>query len=163
MSSSPPPPTSNKAELLRSKLNDRLSQSSSSPPEIPKTYKIRQHADDDEEAISNVLDDLMTNYDDDDDLMTNYDDDDDNDSFPPMSTSAPAKRSLHVGIVGLPNAGKSLLLNSLIGKTVSAVSPKSHTTRTSTLGIMTLDAEVRIVWGGGDASEASERSERALQ
>ena len=44
-------------------------------------------------------------------------------------------KRLDVAIVGLPNAGKSLLLNELIGSKVSAVSRKRHTTRDSILGV----------------------------
>jgi len=42
-----------------------------------------------------------------------------------------------VAIIGAPNAGKSTLLNHLIGQKVSIVSPKAQTTRIRTLGIMT--------------------------
>jgi GTP-binding protein Era len=44
-----------------------------------------------------------------------------------------------VAIVGAPNAGKSQLLNSLVGLKVAAVSRKRHTTRTGILGARTLD------------------------
>lgn len=46
-------------------------------------------------------------------------------------------RAGFVAIIGAPNAGKSTLLNHLIGQKVSIVSPKAQTTRIRTLGIMT--------------------------
>ncbi|CAM9335202.1 unnamed protein product [Pylaiella littoralis] len=53
------------------------------------------------------------------------------------------QRVLHAAVAGLPNAGKSTLLNYMVGDKVSAVSTKRHTTRENTLGIMTVeDAQV---------------------
>jgi GTP-binding protein Era len=48
-----------------------------------------------------------------------------------------------VAILGAPNAGKSTLLNRLIGQKVSIVSPKAQTTRIRTLGIMS-EGDVQI-------------------
>lgn len=44
-----------------------------------------------------------------------------------------AQKTITVGIVGVPNAGKSQLTNTLAGSQVSAVSPKTNTTRIETL------------------------------
>ena len=53
------------------------------------------------------------------------------------SPSPAATYSGFVAIIGAPNAGKSTLLNQLIGQKVSIVSPKAQTTRMRTLGILT--------------------------
>ncbi len=50
-----------------------------------------------------------------------------------------AKKTKHCGfvsIIGAPNAGKSTLINQLVGSKVSIVSPKVQTTRTRVMGIV---------------------------
>ncbi len=45
----------------------------------------------------------------------------------------------YVSVIGLPNAGKSTLVNRVIGEQVSIVSPKAQTTRQAVTGIYTKD------------------------
>ncbi len=49
------------------------------------------------------------------------------------------QKTLMVSVVGVPNAGKSTLINNIINEKISAVSPKPHTTRTTVYGIYTKD------------------------
>src|ERR1700745_3345678 len=44
-------------------------------------------------------------------------------------------RAGFVAVVGAPNAGKSTLVNALVGQKVAIVSPKAQTTRTRLMGI----------------------------
>ena len=50
----------------------------------------------------------------------------------------------HVAIIGAPNAGKSTLVNALVGQKVAIVSPKAQTTRTRMLGVA-LEGETQII------------------
>ena len=50
----------------------------------------------------------------------------------------------HIAIIGAPNAGKSTLVNALVGQKVAIVSPKAQTTRTRMLGVA-LEGETQII------------------
>ena len=54
-------------------------------------------------------------------------------------------KSGFVSLIGLPNAGKSTLLNALVGQKVAIVADKPQTTRTSVQGVLTL-AGAQIVF-----------------
>ena len=57
----------------------------------------------------------------------------------------PMTRCGHVALIGRPNAGKSNLLNHLLGQKVSIVSDKPQTTRHRILGILSL-TECQIIF-----------------
>ena len=58
-----------------------------------------------------------------------------------MENEAFSLKSGFVSIIGRPNAGKSTLLNGLIGEKVAIVTPKAQTTRTRIHGIYDVPAK----------------------
>ena len=50
-----------------------------------------------------------------------------------------------VALVGRPNAGKSTLINAMVGQTLSAISRKAQMTRQDILGVQT-KGDCQIVW-----------------
>jgi GTPase len=74
-----------------------------------------------------------------------------------------AHRCGTVGIAGRPNAGKSSLLNRLVGEKVSIVSPKAQTTRHLVTGILTRpDCQYVFVDAPGQQLEARSTLHRRL-
>src|SRR6516165_157883 len=51
----------------------------------------------------------------------------------------------HVALIGAPNAGKSTLLNRLVGHKLAIVTPKPQTTRTRVLGVAT-EGEAQVIY-----------------
>lgn len=82
--------------------------------------------------------------------------------------TTPNTRAGFVAIVGAPNAGKSTLVNAMVGSKVSIVSPKVQTTRMRVTGIAMADladgsrAQVVLVDTPGIFRVAKRRLERAM-
>ncbi len=72
------------------------------------------------------------------------------------------KKSLSVCIVGKPNAGKSTLLNRIIGQKLSIVTPKVQTTRSIITGIVTLDDIQLVLFDTPGIFEPKRRLEKAM-
>ncbi|MBX3594794.1 GTPase Era [Sphingomonas sp.] len=77
-------------------------------------------------------------------------------------TSGEPQRCGLIAVVGAPNAGKSTLVNALVGQKVAIVSPKAQTTRTRLMGIAILgDAQLLLVDTPG-IFDPSRRLDRAM-
>ncbi len=61
-----------------------------------------------------------------------------------MTVELDGQRCGVVAIVGAPNAGKSTLVNALVGQKVAITSPKAQTTRTRVMGVA-IEGEAQIV------------------
>jgi GTPase len=76
--------------------------------------------------------------------------------------SEPATRAGFVAVIGAPNAGKSTLVNALVGQKVAIVSPKAQTTRARLMGIAIADkAQILLVDTPG-IFEPKRRLDRAM-
>lgn len=72
------------------------------------------------------------------------------------------KKSLSVCIVGKPNAGKSTLLNRVIGEKLSIVTPKVQTTRSIITGIVTLEDVQLILFDTPGIFEPKKKLEKTM-
>ncbi|MDG1437056.1 MAG: GTPase Era [Rickettsiaceae bacterium] len=72
------------------------------------------------------------------------------------------KKSLSVYIIGKPNAGKSTLLNHIIGQKISIVTPKVQTTRSIITGIITIDDVQLVLFDTPGIFEPKKKLEKAM-
>ncbi len=76
--------------------------------------------------------------------------------------SHPAQRFGTIAVVGAPNAGKSTLVNALVGQKVAIVSPKAQTTRTRLMGIAILGDSQILLTDTPGIFEPKRRLDRAM-
>ena len=67
-----------------------------------------------------------------------------------------------VAVLGAPNAGKSTLVNALVGQKVAIVSPKAQTTRTRLLGVAIADETQLVLVDTPGIFAAQRRLDRAM-
>ena len=77
-----------------------------------------------------------------------------------MSHSSP--RAGFVAVIGAPNAGKSTLVNALVGQKVAIVSPKAQTTRARLMGIAIEGATQILLVDTPGIFEPRRRLDRAM-
>jgi len=74
----------------------------------------------------------------------------------------PVSRCGLVAVVGAPNAGKSTLVNALVGQKVAIVSPKAQTTRVRLMGVAIEGASQILLVDTPGIFEARRRLDRAM-
>ncbi len=78
-----------------------------------------------------------------------------------MNHTPSTSRCGHVALIGAPNAGKSTLMNRMVGAKISIVTPKAQTTRTRVTGVA-MEGEAQLVFvdvpGVFDATQQFEKS-----
>jgi len=79
-----------------------------------------------------------------------------------MSPDAPAHRAGVVALLGRPNAGKSTLLNALLGQKLAIVTAKPQTTRSRILGVLTLPHAQLMLLDTPGLHDATRALNRAL-
>jgi GTP-binding protein Era len=84
----------------------------------------------------------------------------DSDLTPEPTT--PTTRAGYVALVGRPNAGKSTLLNRLIGEHLSIVTPKAQTTWQRVTGLLTVDSDQLIFLDTPGILEARDLLQRSM-
>ena len=72
------------------------------------------------------------------------------------------RRAGFVAVIGAPNAGKSTLVNALVGQKVAIVSPKAQTTRTRLMGVAILGETQILLTDTPGIFEPRRRLDRAM-
>ncbi len=80
----------------------------------------------------------------------------------PAEVDAATTRAGYVALVGRPNAGKSTLLNRLVGEHLSIVTPKAQTTWQRVTGLLTLDSDQLIFLDTPGLLEARDLLQRSM-